>query len=702
VRMSRAAPAGGIHRWLVGVDIGGTFTDIVASDQIGGEERSAKVLTTPRDPLVGVTTGLKVLFHDGHVRIEDCESVIHATTLAINTLIEQTGARVAMVTTAGFRDVIETGQEDRYDLYDLQFAARTALVPRRWRIGVSERMNARGEVVEKLNRESLLGAIERLGDREAVAVCFLHSWANDAHEHEAGETISAMLPNAYLCLSSEVAPIVREYERFTATAINAYVGPRVSTYLGELRSSLVGQGFAGPVGIMKSDGGMCMPDEAARHPVRILESGPAAGVLAAASVARESDEAIVVALDMGGTTAKACLIADGQPTLTDELSVARLRRFAKGSGLPVRLPSVDLLEIGAGGGSIAWIDALGLLQVGPESAGAQPGPACYGLGGESPTVTDADLILGYIDGAAFAGGALKLEPRLAEEAIEAHILRPTGTQDPIMAAWGIYDVVNESMTRAVRLHCLEHGIDPALVTLIATGGAGPVHASAILAKLGARRLICPRGAGVASAKGLLLAPWTVDHSVAELVAFEDLSDSAIAQRMRQLEMDARSRTEASGLAFSATGLVDVQVRGQAYAVELEVKEGASVGDLEAAFRKEYERRFGRPPWGARLEVVQWRVRLSHERGREQRNPTDEVISTRASKRPAYFGPDWQWVETSVVGRSSLRAGMTRQGPLLVEDGGSTVVVGPEQRMEVTANEALTIERSDQRRTGGAL
>jgi len=668
--------------WLIGVDIGGTFTDIVAVDGSDGTYVTGKVLTTVH-PLDGVFNALEAIRTKAEIELTEAEFFVHATTLASNTLIERTGAKVGLMTTAGFRDIIEIGQEDRYDLYDLQIDLPSVLVPRQWRCGILERMTAQGQVHSQLDGQSVLAATQQLRDRDAIAICFLNSYANDEHEKQAAEMVARECPETYFSVSSEVAPIVREYERFIATVINAYVGPRISSYLRDLSESLIRRGFNGRVGIMKSDGGMCSPEEASRYPARILESGPAAGIIAASAVAQRCGEPLSVALDIGGTTAKACLIRDGVPALTEELRVARLHRLVDGSGLPLRLPSLDLIEIGAGGGSIASINNLGLLQVGPSSAGANPGPACYALGGELPTVTDADAVLGYLGAADFAGGDLQLDVARAQHAIEAHILSRTGTRDPIVAAWGIYDVVNENMSRAVRLHCLEHGIDPGAVTLIATGGAGPVHASGIMSRLGAVRVICPVDAGVGSAIGLLLAPRTVDQSVAQIVPLEGLTSEELRRRLLAVERDLRSRHTENGTGMTATCHLNVRVQGQAYDVDLLVAPEAPLDGLASAFRKEYEARFGRPPWPGKLEIVGWSVRLTQAPSampRHKRLTTSRPRS--ATTRRAYFGPRLSWMEAKLLDRASLSPGMTGAGPILIQDEASTIVVGPAHRMSV--------------------
>jgi N-methylhydantoinase A len=538
-------------------------------------------------------------------------------------------------------------------------------------------MNAKGEVLEALDEVAFRKMMAEVEGIESVAVCFLHSYANPIHEQRVVEIASECRPDLYVTASSEVAPIIREYERFMATVINAYVAPRIAGYIGDMLSALSERGFTGSVSIMKSDGGMCSPEEARQYPVRSLESGPAAGILSAADTASKCEAGLSIALDMGGTTAKACLISGGQPALADEIEVDRLKRFTKGSGLPLRLPSLDLIEIGAGGGSIGWIDSLGIMQVGPESAGAEPGAACYGTGGQFPTVTDADLLLGYLDPAYFAAGTMRLDVDLAAEAVSRHILKPTGTSDVTVAAWGIHEIVNENMARATRLHGVEHGVDPAAVTLIVTGGAGPVHASGLLRTIGARRVICPPSAEVASALGLMLAPRTTELRVTELMPLEELSDDGLHARLRQLEAGLREKAGEPSPSFSVNAWVHMRLHGQGYEVRVPVESPHSIEGLSRAFDREYEARFGRAPWTADREIVDWLLRLSSPKPAlpSRLAAVGGDISPGTTRR-AFFGPTHGWLETPVRTRTHVHAAGTSEGPMLIREEGTTVVVAP--------------------------
>lgn len=673
-------------QWLIGVDIGGTFTDVVALDRGSGGRASVKVLTSPDDPLVAVLQGLEKLLGRYDIGIGDVDHLVHATTLASNTLLERNGPRVGLLTTDGFRDILEQGREDRFDIYDLMIEVQKPLVERRDRIGIEERTDAQGHVVRLLDIDAVQKVAEYFQREqiESVAICFLNSFRNPENEEAAADCLRKVLPSAYISLSSKISPVIREYERFLATAINAYVGPKVSSYLNRMTVALGEMGFGGTLGIMKSDGTIYTPDEATRFAVRILESGPAAGVISAALVARECNESLAIAFDMGGTTAKASLVSNGNPTIVDEMEVSRLERFVKGSGLPVRVPSVDVLEVGVGGGSLASIDSLGLLQVGPESAGADPGPACFGRGGRGATVTDANLVLGYLNPKNFAGGDIHLELDLARTAIEDHVASSTGVSDVVEAAWGIRDLVNENMARAVRLQCVEHGIDPARATIIATGGGGPVHAGSLLEKLGCRSVICPLDPGVSSGFGLLFAPRAVDQTTTEFVALEETSSSQIEERLARLEAELRERVPYSTIDFHASRHLDMRLRGQGYEIRIPIEHGVSEETLTEAFQVEYARRFGRRAQQGPLEIVNWTVRLiEQDRNLAIASGATEHASdeTGNSTRRLYFGPTVGWVDALVLNRRNLSSVGPIPGPLVVEEAASTTVVAPGQILE---------------------
>jgi len=525
-------------------------------------------------------------------------------------------------------------------------------------------------VVAELDQESLVNAIKVLASAgvESVATCLLNSYRNPAHEREVHEALNERLPNVFVTTSSDVAPIMREYERSVITVLNAYVAPKMTTYLRDLAGTLSARGLRAEPRIMRSDGGWFSAEEASRHPVRVLESGPAAGAIAAAQTALDTGAGRSVAFDMGGTTAKACLVMGGEPSITEELEISRLERFKKGSGYPVRLPSVDLIEIGAGGGSIASIGPLGLLQVGPESSGAMPGPACYGRGGDRPTVTDADLILGYLNPDWFAGGTMTLDVEAARHAV-------------VVPAWAIHDLVNENMARAIRLHCIEHGVHPSAVSIIATGGAGPVHASGLLAKVGAQRVICPPNVGVASALGLLLAPRVDERTITHIVPLDQLSPEDIDRRLAEL-VQRLSKAAQWPETTEVRRLLSMRLRGQGYEVSVALpSEISSREDVAAAFRRTYAARFGRKPAEpAQIEVVDWTARLvaSADVG-EAKNSQGDGRGSAPTPRVAYWGPDTGGCEDSAVyERSSLTPGCSLAGPAMIEEPTSTVVVRPGQ------------------------
>ncbi|MBI3199526.1 MAG: hydantoinase/oxoprolinase family protein, partial [Rhodospirillales bacterium] len=490
------------------VDIGGTFTDVVLETTIPGQTPRAhaiKILTTPDAPERAVLEGVRAILAEAKCAPSDVTLVVHGTTLATNALIERKGARTALVTTEGFRDSLEIAWEHRFEQYDIYMERPEPLVPRDLRFGVPERVASDGAVLLPLDEQSvrkLASELKRL-KIEAVAVCFLHSFTNEAHERRAGAILAEELPDVAISLSCEVCPEIREYERASTTIANAYVLPRMAGYLGQLERDLKKEGITGPLLLMMSSGGITTVDTAMRHPVRLVESGPAGGAILALTVAAENGIDNAVAFDMGGTTAKLTLLDDLNLQRSRQFEVARAYRFVQGSGIPVRIPVIELVEIGAGGGSIARLDALGRIQIGPDSAGSVPGPACYGNGGTAPTVTDADTTLGRLDPARFAGGKLPLYPDKAAAALKA-IADPLKT-DPAGAAIGVAEIVDETMASAARVHAVENGKDTAERTLIAFGGAAPLHAARMARKLGMKRVIVPVGAGVGSAFGFLRA-----------------------------------------------------------------------------------------------------------------------------------------------------------------------------------------------------
>ena len=498
-------------RYRIGFDIGGTFTDFILLDETRAEIRLHKCLTTPDDPSVGALEGLAELVTGAGIQLADVAEIVHGTTLVTNALIERRGAKLGLITTAGFRDILEMGTEQRYDIYDLFLQYPEPLVPRRRRLEVTERMDRDGNAIVPIDLETVRTVARKLAADgvESIAVCFLHAYRNPAHERAAGEAIRALFPDVAVSLSSDVVAELWEYQRLVTTCANAFVQPLMNGYVKKLERELWQRGFRGALYLMHSAGGLVSPETARAFPIRLLESGPAGGGLATAFFGKMAGKSEVISFDMGGTTAKACLIEDGRAAIAAEMEAARVHRFKRGSGLPIKAPVIDMIEIGAGGGSVAAIDEVGLLRVGPHSAGSDPGPACYGLGGIEPTVTDANLLLGYYDPGFFLGGRMALDRTAAERAL-ASVGDRLGLS-PIETAWGIHRVVTESMAAAARIHIVEKGRDPRRYAMVGFGGAGPAHAAGVARILGVTEVIIPPASGAASALGFLAAPLSFEQ-----------------------------------------------------------------------------------------------------------------------------------------------------------------------------------------------
>jgi N-methylhydantoinase A len=683
----------------LGIDIGGTFTDIVLHDPAGGCSGNIKVLTTHDDPVRGILDGVAGLLREQGVSAAAIGQVAHATTLFTNALIERKGVRTALVTTEGFGDVLQIGRERRYELYDLQLVPPAPLVEPELRIEVPERVTADGTVLTPLDLERLeqgvAGAVER--GAESVAILFLHSDLHPAHEAAAAEHIRARFPQLSVTPSHAVVREVREYDRGSTATANAYVAPLAERYLSSLAESLREMGIAAPLLLMLSNGGLTHVREARRVPVQLLESGPAAGALAAAFMAGR-DEEHLLAFDLGGTTAKLCVIEDGEPDVVFGFEAARQARFIEGSGLPIRISTVDLIEIGAGGGSIARRDAIGLLKVGPDSAGSEPGPACYARGGLQPTVTDANLLLGYLDPGSFAGGRLTLHADRSRAAMQglAESLGITAEK----AAWGIHDVVTEAMAAAARVHLAEHGRDASAFALVSTGGGGPVHGALLARKLNIRRMIVPRDAGVASALGMLAAPPRVDRVATLGRQLQDMGAAALDAAFAQLEEEARGVLAEGGWAGEGARcdrLVDARCKGQGAHMPVRLPPPPWPRDDEAlralvseAFAAAYAERYGRTPPKVPVELVHVRIVVCGERQEMafgQGSLASEAEAAR--KRPAQFGDTWYAAD--VYRRQALPAGFSAAGPVLVEEAGSTLVVGPKDSFTVLENGNILVE-----------
>jgi N-methylhydantoinase A len=720
----------------LGVDIGGTFTDLVLRHSTTGHVHVGKLLTTPDDPAQGALDGIRQLLARSGVAAGAVTRLVHGTTLVTNALIERKGARTAYVTTAGFKDVFETGRQKRYDMYDLAIRFPEPLVPPSLRFELDERIDAQGRVRRPLDPGTvrvLAGQLIAAGV-EAVAVCFLHSYRVPDHERLVAQVLAETAPGLLVSLSSEVAPEIREYPRASTTVANAYVTRAAGGYLNRLQAGLRALDCPAVLHVMLSHGGLATATTAARFPIRLLESGPAAGVLAAGILARRlssvrpAPSAAAVgaappvlpsgaagapgkgdlAFDMGGTTAKACLLEDGAPRMVSRFEVARVHRLKRGSGLPVSVPCVDLIEIGAGGGSIARIDTLGLLTVGPDSAGARPGPACYGLGGTTPTVTDANLLLGYLDPAFFLGGAMVLDVEAAQRALRCHIAAPLGV-DLLPAAWAIHTAVNEHMASAVRVHAAERGADPRALDLIAFGGAGPIHAERLARSLHMRRVVVPLGAGAASSLGLLAAPLSFDFALSLPAVLDALDPAAIAAAYAQMQSPAAAVLQEAGVTPEKAAYrysCDMRYAGQIYEVSVPFGDKQpwqlSPADLRAQFEAVYRRLYGRDYPEATVETVTWRLlamgprpafRLQHEdraSGQEyNRDRYDRAAACRGT-RLAYAPELGGMVPFSVYNRNGLCPGEELAGPAIVEERESTAIVGPGATATVHADRTLLI------------
>lgn len=690
-----------MKRHGLGIDIGGTFTDIVVYDQATGRQFSRKELTTHADPSVGVMTGIDRLLAEDDVAAAQVGRVVHATTLFANAVIERRGAVTGLITTQGFRDTLEIGRERKYELYDIKITKPRPLVPRHLRLEVPERLNADGSVHRALDETALLHAAARLVDSGAtsLAITFLHSYANPVHERRALELLERRFPRLALSASIDVAPEIREYERTSTTVCNAYVKPLAERYLSALADQIAARGITAPLLMMLSNGGLTNIEEAKRIPVQLLESGPAAGALVAAHFGAIDGGAHVLAFDMGGTTAKLSVIDDGKPKVARTFEAGREKRFIAGSGLPIRISTVELIEIGAGGGSIAHVDAIGLMKVGPISAGSEPGPASYGRGGTSPTVTDADFVLGYLDPRFFAGGTMQIDMKAAERAF-APLCDVTGLARTALA-WGIHDIVNENMANAARVHIAEHGKDPRIYALLSTGGAGPVHAYYVAKKLGLMTLIAPRAAGVASALGLLIAPARVDRvaTVAREVAHLDWAD--IEATFARLEAEARQvleETRLPSIDAQIQRMADIRYVGQASELVVPLPPGPfsvrSEAAIKAAFEQNYVAAFTRTPPASPLEIINVRVTatLDVPGSAESMQAAVEAGDPIKGVRPAYFPEHGTHIPTTVYDRYRLRPSDAFEGPAIVEERESTLIVGPSGRFRVasTGNIIVTI------------
>jgi len=666
----------------IGLDIGGTFTD--GALEIGDRRFTSKVLTTPSAPEQGAMEALEVLLKAARLEPSGVAEMIHGTTLATNALIARKGARTALITTRGFRDTLEIGTEGRPDQYDLNVVKPEALVPRRFRYAVSERLNARGEVLVPLDEAEIRALIPSLREAgiEAVAIGFLHSYTNDVHERIARDLLREALPDVLVTLSAEVSPEFREFERFSTACANAYVQPLMARYLARFEELRRARGFGCPLLLMLSSGGVTSVETAMRFPVRLVESGPAGGAMFAMNIANRAELGEVLSFDMGGTTAKICMIDKGGAQTSRSFEVARVYRFKKGSGLPLRIPVVEMVEIGAGGGSIARLDQLQRVSVGPDSASADPGPACYGRGGTNATVTDADLAMGRIDPDAFAGGDIRLTVQSANAALEANLAKGLGVSVE-GAAFGVSEMVDENMAAAVRVHAIESGKNLHSRTLIAFGGAAPLHAARVAEKLGVPRVVIPVAASVGSAVGFLRAPIAYEVVRTQYQRLSTFDADLINRTLGEMAADAVAVVSAATSAATRTlRYAYMRYVGQGHELLINLPgapfDASSGGHLRTLFDEEYGRIYGRSlsGWLADVEVASWVVKVT-----TQVTP-DPVVrpdmgraSKKAKKKRPVFDPGVkERVDHLLCRREELSAGATVEGPaVIVEDQTSTVV-----------------------------
>ena len=676
----------------LGVDIGGTFTDAVL--EANGQRYSTKVLTTYGAPEDAILESMGQVCRKAGIQPDAIEQIIHGTTLATNALIERRGAKTAFITTKGFRDVIEMRTESRFEQYDLNLKLPDPLLPRNRRYVVEERISASGDVLIELDVAGCEALAKKLAkaNYESIAIGLLHSYVNDSHEKQIADIFRQHMPSVLISLSSSVSPQMREYERFNTTIANAYIQPLMKAYLDRLKGRLQAAGADCPVFLMHSGGGIISLESAAAFPVRLVESGPAGGAIFAAEIAGRHQLDKVLSFDMGGTTAKICLIQNHTPKTARVFEVARSYRFKKGSGMPISIPVIDMVEIGAGGGSLAHVDQLRQIRVGPESAGSEPGPACYGRGGERPAVTDADLIMGKLDPDNFAGGSIQLETGKSAAALNAHIGQILD-MDATEAAWGLAEVVDENMANAARVHAIENGEDLSEYTMIAFGGAAPLHAARLCEKLGIARCLVPTGAGVGSAIGFLCAPFSFEANRSVFMPMRAFDAEQIKVLFAEME------AEAAGFVRSCDGQADIALEykiymryaGQGWEIAVPIS-AADASQPEASrflarFEEDYKRLFGRTVQGMEAEITVWSVNAFTPKAKPER-VQDVAAKTPVESRQSrpFFDPALgQAVPAQIIARDKLATGSLVDGPaLIVED--ETTIVLPASRQATAASD----------------
>ncbi len=676
--------------YRVGVDVGGTFTDFVLLDEQSGETVLGKIPTTPADPSVAVLEGIDRLARERNIKVSDITQISHATTVGTNTVIQRVGPRTALLTTKGFRDVLLIGRQKRWELYDNSMDKPSPLVPRRNIWEVPERMFFDGSVSTPLDEDAMRGIAREMKDAgiEVVGICFLHAYANNAHERRAAEILAEEIPGIELTVSSDVSPVYREYERASTTVMNAYLLPPVSRYIQRLEDGLRGRGYAHTLYIMQSNGGIAAPEIVRKYPIRIIESGPAAGVLTALRYQEAVGTDKLLSFDMGGTTAKLCLLEEGRPSITGQFEVDMVH-LKKNSGLPITIPSIDLVEIGSGGGSIASV-AMGTIEVGPESAGSDPGPICYNRGGERITVTDANILLGYLNPEYFLGGEMELDIDKTRAAMAEQIAQPLGLSIEL-AAWGIHEVVTNQMAQAGHVVSVARGKDPRQFVLVAFGGAGPIHGARLARMLGCRRVVFPKGAGVQSALGLLTAEPVFDIARTHMMRLEADNLARINEIYADMEVQGHAEVNAcrAGADVTIRRTADMRFVGQGYEISVPLPAGKfdsnSIEEIRETFFNEYSRLYGSRAFDrtSPIEGVHWRISATVS----QPGPaleslsagSGEASSAQKNTRQVYFPETNGFTECRIYDRYKLRANDVLEGPAIVEERETTVVIPPMSR-----------------------
>jgi len=686
------------------IDIGGTFTDVVLEQD--GELNTSKVLTTPAAPEDGVLNGIEEVLAKAGTAPGDIGMLLHGTTLATNAIIERKGANVALITTDGFRDVLEIGYESRFNQYDIFIDKPMPLVPRHRRFTVPERVDVHGRILLDLDEDAvkaLLPELDRAGV-ESIAIGFLHGYANPAHEQRAREIIEAALPDVSITLSSEVCPEIREFERLTTATANAYVRPLIARYLNNLETRLSKIGIASPVLLMTSGGGLTTLETAARFPIRLVESGPAGGAILATGIAAELDLKKAISFDMGGTTAKICLIDDFAAQRAREFEVDRQARFRKGSGLPLRIPVIEMVEVGAGGGSIARVDALNQITIGPDSAGADPGPAAYGRGGEQPTITDADIHLGRIDPGRFAGGQVPLSPDRAEAVLSADIGKKLDLSSQ-MAAYGVTEMVDETMANAARVHAVEQGKAASDYTLIAFGGAAPLHAGRLAEKLSVERIIVPTHAGVGSAVGFLRAPVAYEVVRSRNMRLRQYDPEFVNAIFHEMYDEARAVVEAGapGSAVTEHRLAYMRYLGQGHEIAVNLPTRPLTDDdadlVQASFDATYERFYQRTLPNAEVEALTWALTLTTASAPSETTsiePADSRDAQVAGSRAIFDPASGQIRDVPLHWRPDLVPGDAITGPAVIAENETSTFVPKNFDARIAANGFIIVERNRER------